>query len=248
MDTQNRVNRWGLVCCLLGLVLVAGGCARTVTITDPEGNTVEMPKDLYAQQQQQEANTAMMAQFSDAFSPANAELSEMGEVADTFRKAMALALMPQIAQAMQQDGYWDYKAAKLQFWGNVIAGPASALLQPFANRLAYGKTGAAYGGGGYTELNFGNRTAKGGGSSGEGDSVASTSASGDTTFEDFQFSLGDKSPLNIGDGTYLTGKDSQFQSGDGTQGQFLSRPCNPQSPEASVDCGSTGASGGVSLP
>lgn len=245
MDTKPRI----FACGVIGFVLLVSGCASTVTITNPDGSVVEMPKDIYAQQQQQQATQSMLASFAEAFKPVDSELSEMGEVADSFRRAMALALMPQIAQSLEQDGYWDYKAAKLQFWGNVIAGPATALLQPFANRLAYGKRGAAYGGGGYTELNFGNRMAKGGGKhKGEGDSAASTSASGDTTFEDFQFSLGNKSPLNIGDGRYLTGKDSQYQQGDGTQGQFLSRPCNPQAPTAAIDCGSTGASGGLSLP
>lgn len=206
---------------MLGLV----GCANTVTIMNSDGSSVEMPKDVYIAQKQNEQALALAEKFSGAFAPTDAELTEVGEVADAMRKVTMMVLMPQLAQAMQTDGYWQYKTAKLNFWGNIAAGPATALLSPFANRLAYGKKGAAYGGGGYTEVNFGNRVAKGGGGA-DGESSSATSASGDNLFEDFRFSFGDNAPLNLGDGTYVTGKDAQYQSGDGVQGQALSRPFN----------------------
>jgi len=222
-----------LIAVALAAALSMGCATNRVTSTAPDGTVTEIPEDLYAQQQQQAATANMLKSFSFAFQPANAELSEVGEVADSFRKAMAMAMMPQIARSLDNDGYWAHQNAELQFWNNILAGPATALLTPFANRAAYGKTHGAYGGsgGGYTEVNLGNRTASNNGSSNGGSGPAgaggSASASGDNNFEGMSFSFGNKSPVNSGDnGQFVTGKDAQLQEGDGTQGQLITRPGN----------------------
>lgn len=216
----------------LALAFLSGCGFNSVVVQHPDGSETKMSSDVYMATKQQEQAKQIVATLSESFQPVDGNLSAEGEVAEAMRKVMAMVLFPQIAESLQSDGYWNYQSAKLNFWGRLISNPLNTVTE----RIVFGKKGAYAGRGGYTEINFGNRVAKGSGGSGggEGGGGSGSSASGDTSFEDFIFSLGDKSPVNIGDGTYITGKDSQFQSGDGVQGQAFTDPPNLQQPESNV--------------
>lgn len=83
--------------------------------------------------------------------------------------------------------------------------------------------GGGTSGGNKVVFKGGNRTSKG------GDGEGGASAGGDTSFSDIYVTL-DRANFRQGDGHSAQGKDSQFQFGDGIQGQAFSRPTNQPQP------------------
>ena len=232
----------------LGLV----ACAGQVKVVDRDpksGEVVQertMDEDLYILERSQEHEAKIAETRSSLMQDCTSS-----NVANTefpvciLSNVVTMLVTNQEATNESAKLFYADKANKRQFIQNLTLGLGTPFANAGANRLFYGPQGGMVAGGGsYTELNFGNRVAKGGGSPGE-KSAASTSASGDTTFEDFKFSLGNKSPLNIGDGQYLTGKDSQYQTGDGVQGQAFTDPPVLNQPESNVNVDS---GTGINLP
>lgn len=154
------------------LVLLMAGCARNVIL--PDGTKI--PKDIWMAQQQQQQALSLADKFAGAFQACDAEMTEIEAVSCNNARMMAMVLLPQLAQAMQTDGYWQLKAAKWQFFGNVVAGPGTALTGAIAHRIMYGDDGAVGNGGTIIK----NRTQIGDGNSfsNSGDSVAAAAPGG----------------------------------------------------------------------
>lgn len=104
---------------------------------------------------------------------------------------------------------------------------ASLGLQALDLGMKYSFGGPGSSGGNKVVFKGGNRKAGGG----EGD--GSTSASGDTSFEDIYVTL-DKSNGAWDSSDMAQGRDAQFQTGNGIQGQAFTDPPNLQQPESNV--------------
>jgi hypothetical protein len=112
-------------------------------------------------------------------------------------------------------------------------------LQALDMGLKYGVGGYGSGGGGNKVVfKGGNRKAGGNGEKG------SASASGDTSFSDIYVTL-DKSNGAWDSDRLAQGKDAQYQEGDGTQGQAISRPNNQHDLDFAGDGGSGDESPGA---
>lgn len=213
MDISRKITLVAVV--LLALALTA--CAGTVTVEGPDGTTTEYPAEVYAEQQRAETAAEIGNTIRTMAARADSQMSSEGEVAHSFMILMLADKYPKAMRSMGA-GYYDLRITKTRQRHQTGRALANIAL-PF---LLFNQGG----GGGDTELNFGNRVAKGGGSSDREGGGSVTSASGDTEFNDLYFTIGDKSPFQYGDGTLASGKDSQIQLGDGVQGQVFSRPFN----------------------
>lgn len=205
-------------------VLVLSACARSVVL--PDGT--EMPADQYRAQTQEAHALAVAGQLASMIQDCSPDMTEKEASECRWSNAMTMVQMPHIAASMVSDGYWQKKAADRQFWLGVAQ---LAVNNPLTNALSQKWLYGTGGPGGYTEVNFGGRSAKGGKHEGM------ASASGDNDFEDLQVTIGNKSPIQTGDGMQAAGKDSQIQTGDGVQGQAVSRPTNQPQPNTSGGAG-----------
>lgn len=213
-----------LVVLLFAAVMV--GCGSTgPMVTKPDGTT--MPQDTYLEEARLNAIGEIWSFGKEAAKPPDSpgNVSAEGEVSHTWFKD---DLTEHLSKATQSVGSGKFDVDIVRIQERHRTGRAIINNMPWFLTAA----GAVGGGGnsGDTEINFGNRTAKGGGSGPEGTSTVS--ASGDSTFEDIQITTGSKSPLQTGDGVMTPGKDSQYQTGNGIQGQVFSDPPNLQQPEA----------------
>lgn len=218
----NRISRI-VRAVVVGLAVLVVACTR-VTVVSPDGTETTMSKSVYMGIEQQKTALALTEKFSGAFESCDADMTEIEAMSCNTAKIVSLLTMDRTMAAAQPQGYWQLQSAKWNFFGAVVSGPGTVLI----NRGFDALEGRKYDAG--TNYYIGNRWAGGGtqagggaGPEGQGSSASGMAdASGDNNFENMN--IGNQNSLQSGDGTLLSGGESQFQTGDGTQGQAITRP------------------------
>ncbi len=179
----HAINR---VLVVLVSAAAVAGCSTTVTLP----NGTEVPADEYRAQQAEAHNERVAETLMDKIESCPAEMTEKEASECRWSNALMMVVLPQTAKQLSaNDGYWQYRAQRRNFWLQIAT---LALNNPFTQAFAYDVFG--------------------GGSS--GGSVKIT-AKGESSIDNIDMTTGNKSPFVAGNEA-VTGIGSSQADDDAT--------------------------------